>query len=44
MASLHVMNVSCMKLCPKDGITVCLPQDAADRLVILKRESDIDQL
>lgn len=39
-STLHVINVQCMDLCPKDGVTVCDPRNPS-RLMILRREADI---
>jgi predicted metal-binding protein len=43
-AGLHVVNVPCMKLCPKGGVVVCVSQVAEPRLVILRRAEDLDSL
>jgi hypothetical protein len=42
-AVLHVINVSCMDLCPKNGVTVCIPASPA-RLLVLRDDEGIDQL
>jgi predicted metal-binding protein len=39
---LHVLNVPCMDLCPKGGVTVCNPVKIPNRLSILRSEEDID--
>jgi hypothetical protein len=41
--ALHVINVPCMDLCPKDGVTVCCVREP-DRLMILRSAEDIEQL
>ncbi len=41
---LHVIQVPCMDLCPKDGVTVCSPGSNAGRLSILYRAEDLEQL
>jgi predicted metal-binding protein len=41
---LHVINVSCMDLCPKDGVTVCDLARSPSRLMILRSEGDIERL
>jgi predicted metal-binding protein len=41
--TLTVINVSCMDLCPKDGVTVCDPCSPA-RLSILMSADDLDRL
>jgi hypothetical protein len=41
---LHVINVSCMDLCPKDGVTICDPARDGGRLRILWSESDVERL
>jgi hypothetical protein len=40
---VHLIGVPCMDLCPKDAVTVLLPQEPR-RLSILRSEEDIDQL
>jgi predicted metal-binding protein len=42
-APIHLVRVPCMDLCPKDAVTVVLPQQPG-RLSILRSEADIDQL
>ncbi len=42
-SAIHLVRVPCMDLCPKDAVTVVLPQEP-QRLSILRSESDIDQL
>jgi hypothetical protein len=42
--ALHVINVPCMDLCPKDGVTVCNPAHDSAGLSILRSEADIEQL
>lgn len=41
---LFVINVACMDVCPKGGVTVCRPEDAPGRVSILRSEEDIDVL
>lgn len=41
---LHVMNVPCMDLCPKDGVTVCCAARDSSRLSILRSKEDLDRL
>jgi hypothetical protein len=43
-AALHVIPVSCLKLRPKDAVSVCLPSRYADRVFILRSENDLDDL
>lgn len=38
---LHVINVPCMDLCPKDGVTVCCPGRDAGQLSILRSPEGI---
>ena len=40
---LHVIQVPCMDLCPKGGVTVCWPATPA-RLAVLRQERDIEKL
>jgi len=40
--TLHVLNVPCMDLCPKNGITVCNVARQPPRLSILREESEIE--
>jgi predicted metal-binding protein len=40
---LHVINVPCMDLCPKDGVTVCDSRNPV-RLSILRSVEDIGSL
>jgi predicted metal-binding protein len=42
--ALHVINVGCMDLCPKDGVTVCDPARDGGRLRILRDEADVETL
>ena len=39
---LHVINVPCMDLCPKDGVTICNP--VCHGLMILRNAEDIARL
>jgi predicted metal-binding protein len=44
---LHVLSVSCMKLCPKGGITVCTPQQFSHTpptVTIVYTEADAESL
>ena len=41
---LHLVNVRCMDVCPKLGVTVCLPQRSPLRLYILRSEQDLEHL
>lgn len=41
---LHVMNVPCMDLCPKDAVTVCCPERDAKLLRVLRDEKDLYSL
>jgi len=41
---LHVINVPCMDLCPRDAVTVYCPSRAPARLSILRSEEDLERL
>ena len=41
---LHVMNVPCMDLCPKNAVTVCCPGRDSKRLSVLREEKDVHSL
>ena len=41
---LQVINVPCMDLCPKDGVTVCCPARDSNRLSILRSSQDVERL
>jgi predicted metal-binding protein len=41
---LHIVNVPCMDLCPKDAVAICMPARAADRLMILRGKKDLEVL
>ena len=41
---LHVINVPCMDMCPKNGVTVCCPGRDAGRLAILRSDDDLQLL
>jgi predicted metal-binding protein len=41
--TLEIVNVSCMNLCPKDGVAVCDPCNPT-RLAILRHAEDIERL
>lgn len=42
--ALYVINVPCMDLCPKDGVTVCNPAEMPLRLSILRSKGDIERM
>jgi predicted metal-binding protein len=42
--TLQVINVPCMDLCPKDGVTVCNPARNPYRLLIVRDAEDIGRL
>jgi hypothetical protein len=42
--ALHIINVPCMDLCPKDGVTVCCPERESSRLMICRSEEDLERL
>ena len=41
---LHVINVPCMDLCPRDGVTICNPARDPNRLSIVRGAEDIERL
>jgi len=42
---LHVVDVSCLKLCPKGGVTVCTQQQLKDEeCSIMRTSADVDLL
>jgi hypothetical protein len=41
---LFVLNVPCMDVCPKGGVTICRPEEEPGRVAILRSEKDIDRL
>ena len=41
---LHVVNVPCMDLCPKNGVTVCCPGRDPGQLAILRGDDDLQLL
>jgi hypothetical protein len=43
-ATLHLISVSCMDLCPKGGVTICLPANQSATLSILRNEAEIEGL
>lgn len=43
-ARLHVLNVPCMDMCPKNAVAVCLPSRDADHLFLLHSEDELDRL
>ena len=42
--SIHVLNVPCMKICPKSGVAVYDPHRSNGQLYILRRDEDVDGL
>ena len=43
-ASLHLISGPCMDMCPKGGVTICLPAIQPATLSILRSEDDIEGL
>ena len=41
---MHVLNIPCMGLCPKNGVTVFVPSREPGHLVILQSEGDLERL
>jgi predicted metal-binding protein len=42
---LRVVSVSCLKMCPKDGVTVCTQEQLGNnQCAILRTRNDLDQL
>ncbi len=42
---LHVVDVSCLKMCPKGGVTVCTQQQLEhDECSIMRTRADVDAL
>jgi predicted metal-binding protein len=41
---IHVLNVPCMKICPKRGVAVYDPHRSKGQLYILRRDEDVDGL
>lgn len=41
---LHILNVKCMDLCPKNAVTICLPGLSDDRVRLLRSQDDLDAL
>ncbi len=41
---VHLVNVQCMDLCPKGGVTVCVPARNPGRLSILSSDKQIADL
>ena len=42
---MHVLNIPCMGLCPKNGVTVFVPsREPPGHLVILQSEGDLERL
>jgi hypothetical protein len=44
MGEMHLVNVPCMDLCPKNGVTVCVPAISDERLFILRSASDLEEI
>ena len=42
--ALHVLNVACMDLCPKSGVTICNPAEVPNRLLIVRCEEDLETI
>jgi hypothetical protein len=42
--ALHLIQIPCTGLCPKNGITVCNPTQNPDQLLILRSEDDVKLL
>jgi predicted metal-binding protein len=42
--ALHVLNVPCMDLCPKDGVAIFQPAHDPHRLMILRNIEDVERL
>jgi hypothetical protein len=43
-APIHIINVPCMDLCPKAGVTICRPGISGARLSILRNEEEVKEL
>jgi hypothetical protein len=43
-SALHIINVPCMDLCPKEAVTICLAAAREPVLSVLRNEGDIDEL
>jgi predicted metal-binding protein len=41
---IHVLNVPCMKICPKRGVAVYDPHRSEGQLYILRGNEDVDSL
>ena len=41
---LHLVNIPCTDLCPKNGVTACLPTQDPTRLLVLRSEDDIERI
>jgi predicted metal-binding protein len=41
---LHVINVPCMSMCPKDGVTICNPAQQPVYLSVLRGEEDVEEV
>jgi hypothetical protein len=41
---LHVLSMSCVDLCPGNGVVICVPAETQDRLQILWSEEDLEKL
>lgn len=42
--ALHIISVPCMDLCPKNGVTVCLPGKEPGILLVIRKAGQIDEL
>ena len=41
---LHVINVPCMDLCPKGGVTICVASQTPHQLSIIYSEQDLKKI
>jgi hypothetical protein len=41
---LHLLNVPCMDVCPKGGVTICDPSEHPAQLSILRTEAEVESL
>jgi hypothetical protein len=42
--ALHIIDIPCMDLCPKSGVTICNPASVPARLSILRGAKDLQQI
>jgi len=42
--TLHVINVPCLDLCPKGGVTVCCPARDSSRLSVVRSSTELQLL